>query len=298
MNFKQIEAFVKLVATGSFSSTAKELFLTQPTITSHIKLLEEELGVRLFIRNTRGIKLTKDGERLYIYARDIMKIVEDINNEFKKEEVEIPHNLVIASSSVPSAYIVPKIISKFVKQNPATKFTVKETDSSGVIDEVKAKRVDIGFTGSIIDRSNCVYIPFYDDNLRVIMPNTKEYREICEKEKDFMWMRTCPIIARENGSGTKKETEKTLKKYFEDLRCLNIVANIDNTDGIIRMVKNGMGISIVSELAIKEYIDNDEILVFPKEFASRKFYMVYNSLVQISNSIKLLINLVQSLYKM
>lgn len=64
MNLKQLEAFVQVAEGGSFSKAAKQLFLTQPTISAHISSLEKELNARLFVRNTKEVKLSDDGERI------------------------------------------------------------------------------------------------------------------------------------------------------------------------------------------------------------------------------------------
>lgn len=69
MNLKQLEAFVEVAESGSFSKAAKCLFLTQPTVSAHILALEKELDIRLFVRNTKEVCLTEEGQRLYFYAR-------------------------------------------------------------------------------------------------------------------------------------------------------------------------------------------------------------------------------------
>ena len=70
MNLKQLEAFVKVTESGSFSKAAKLLFLTQPTVSAHISSLEKELDSRLFVRNTKEVKLSEEGKQLYQCAPD------------------------------------------------------------------------------------------------------------------------------------------------------------------------------------------------------------------------------------
>ena len=72
MNLKQLEAFVKIADTGSFSQAAKELYLTQPTISAHISSLEKELNSRLFVRNTKEVHLSENGSVLYNYAKQML----------------------------------------------------------------------------------------------------------------------------------------------------------------------------------------------------------------------------------
>jgi DNA-binding transcriptional LysR family regulator len=82
MKFNQIESFVKIAETGSFSRTAKELFLTQPTVTAHIQSLEKYYGVKLFARTTKEVVLTEDGKELYDYAKQILILQEKNGKSF------------------------------------------------------------------------------------------------------------------------------------------------------------------------------------------------------------------------
>ena len=74
MNLKQLEAFVSVAETGSFTRTAQQLYLTQPTISSHISSLEKDLNKRLIVRNTRGVSLSEAGKKLYPMARKMLEL--------------------------------------------------------------------------------------------------------------------------------------------------------------------------------------------------------------------------------
>ena len=85
MNLKQLEAFVKVTESGSFSKAAKLLFLTQPTVSAHISSLEKELDSRLFVRNTKEVKLSEEGKQLYQYARQMVELEKEIEQVFSKD---------------------------------------------------------------------------------------------------------------------------------------------------------------------------------------------------------------------
>ena len=85
MNLKQLEAFVKVAETKSFSEAAKQLFLTQPTISAHVSALEKELNTCFLIRNTRGVELSESGKELYAYAVQMLEIEKTIKGRFGKE---------------------------------------------------------------------------------------------------------------------------------------------------------------------------------------------------------------------
>ena len=84
MNLKQLEAFIKVSDSKSFSKAAQELYLTQPTVSAHIQTLEKELKVRLFVRNTKTVKLSEDGKTLYQYARQMIELEQEIQSMFYK----------------------------------------------------------------------------------------------------------------------------------------------------------------------------------------------------------------------
>ena len=83
MNLKQLEAFVQVAEEKSFSKAAKQLYLTQPTVSAHIASLEKELGESLFIRDTKGVGLSEAGRELYGYARQMMAIERKIQEHFE-----------------------------------------------------------------------------------------------------------------------------------------------------------------------------------------------------------------------
>lgn len=86
MNLKQLEAFVHVAEGESFSKAAKELFLTQPTVSAHIAGLEKELNARLFVRNTKEVKLSEEGKLLYDSAKQIVALQKKFEKTFLENE--------------------------------------------------------------------------------------------------------------------------------------------------------------------------------------------------------------------
>ena len=113
MNLKQLEAFVKVTESGSFSKAAKLLFLTQPTVSAHISSLEKELDSRLFVRNTKEVKLSEEGKQLYQYARQMVELEKEIEQVFSKDAHREEKCITIATSTIPAQYLLPKILMKF-----------------------------------------------------------------------------------------------------------------------------------------------------------------------------------------
>ena len=153
MNLKQLEAFVQVAEKKNFSRAAKAMFLTQPTVSAHISGLEKELNTRLLIRNTKDVELSEEGERLYEYAKQITLLTEQIVQEFGSEpDVEEQSTVTIAASTVPAQYLLPEILAKFRQKYPKEQFQILESDSTGVVEQVAARTVDIGLTGRSEER--------------------------------------------------------------------------------------------------------------------------------------------------
>lgn len=296
MNLKQLEAFVQVSESGSFSKAAKELFLTQPTISAHISSLEKELNVRLFIRNTKEVSLSDDGKDLYRYAKQITDLEKAIEERFYMDSDDGKHFITIAASTIPAQYLLPKVLMCYRERYPKEQIKIMETDSSEVVTQVVDHMVDVGFTGTVLEKRHCKYIPFYKDELAVITPDTPEYRILKEQNRDDIdWIKRKPLILREEGSGTRKEAEKQLKNAGISMEDLDIVASIANQETIKKSVKQGMGITVLSRLAAE---DEDGLLIFPIPGADegRDINLVYNKNYQMTRSADRFIRIVKEVY--
>lgn len=297
MNLKQLEAFVQIADSGSFSKAAKELYLTQPTISAHVSTLEKELNTRLFVRNTKEVKLSDSGMVLYDYAKQMIILQKQIEDTFTVREEKAQQRITIAASTIPAQYLLPDILANFLEKYPNQQFKIVEADSAQVVEMVVNHKVDVGFAGTVIDKRLCKYIPFYQDELIVIAPNNDKYRNM--NPQDATWVVNEPLIMREEGSGTRKEAEKQLKKIGVNASRLNIIASMENPEAIKRAVASGMGISIISRLAAEAELEKGNLLAFPiaEEDMRREIHLIYNRNLQLSRSADRLVKVVKEMYK-
>lgn len=303
MNLKQLEAFVSVAEEGSFSKAAKALFLTQPTVSAHISSLETELGVRLFVRNTKEVNLSEDGQTLYGYAKQMIVLEKKIEAVFDRTRKESSHCIHIAASTVPSQYLLPQILAYFSEKYPKEQFKIMETDSAKVVEQIVNGNVDIGFTGTVLEKKYCQYIPFYRDELVVITPNSEKFRSLRENSSveaaaDKEWIKSEPLILREEGSGTRKEAEKIMRRMGINTDSLNIVASMENQETIKRSVSKGVGISIISRLAAADEIKDGKVLSFTLdgEAGKRNINVVYNKNFQLSSVAENFLRVVNKVY--
>lgn len=296
MNLKHLEAFVRVAETKSFSEAAKILYLTQPTVSAHVASLEKELGVCLLMRSTKEVSLTEEGEILYDYAMQMLELEQQIRERFgsRKKEGAV---LRIAASTIPSQYLLPEIMVRFRERYPGVRLRVMETDSAGAVEQILSRRADIGFAGTVLEEKQCVYIPFYQDELVVIIPG--EGLEGPESAAETAaWIRRMPVILREEGSGTRKEAQRLLRQMGIELSELNIVASIQNQETIKRSVRNGMGISILSRLAAEDEIRSGVLRAVPlgETGGKRNINLVFDRRSLHSTEAEKLIDLVKEMY--
>lgn len=189
---------------------------------------------------------------------------------------------------------------RFKERYPNEQFKLIETDSTQVVTQIVEGVADVGFTGTVLGKKYCRYIPFYKDKLAIVTPNTEKYRRLKEKkDDDISWIRKERILMREEGSGTRKEAEKQLRKAGIDVDELDIIASIENQETIKRSVRQGMGISILSQLATREEVNAGDIQAFeiPKSNEGRDINLVYNKNSQLTKNVERFIKIIKEIYE-
>lgn len=249
MDFKQLETFVSIAKYKSFSKAAKELFVTQPTISTHIQNLEKELGTILINRNNKNISLTQAGEILYNYSLELLNVRKKALYSLGEYHGKIEGIIEIAASSIPESYILPQILKSFSSNFPHVKFSISHYDSQDAIEEILNEKIQFGFVGAKIANSQIEYIDLISDELVLIAPSNYDLPSI-KGCIDIISVKDEKFIMRKEGSGTKKLIVNEMKKNNISIDSLNVVAYVENTEAIKEMVRAGVGLSIVSNKSI------------------------------------------------
>ncbi len=248
MDIHQLRIFVSVYKNKSFSRASEELYLTQPTISDHIKALEEEFGCKLFDRLGRTILPTKEAEALYGHAVEIIEkanAVKEVIGQFKKEPAG---ELVIGASTIPGTYLLPPIMATFQRKYPSISFQIFIADSKQIVQKVLSHELLIGIVGAKLNNSQISYAPLIEDELIV----TASPHFTKKESMTFQQMSSLPMVLREEGSGTRKEIERIFSSKGVNIDSLNIAGLFGSTDSIKQAVKAGMGISILSRLSVAD----------------------------------------------
>lgn len=278
MDFNQLENFLSVVKHKSFSKAAKELYLTQPTISNNIQNLEKELSITLLDRKSKTITLTDSGVTFYKYAVELINIRDKAKFNIMEHKDKIEGEILINASSIPEQYILPYIIRDFTKKYPLVSFSVNNKNSKDIIDDILIGKENIGIVGAKYNSRMLEYIDFYKDELVLAVPNNKNY-QICKNELvDMDILFSEKFIFRKEGSGTRLLVAQCLSDKGISLDDLNIVSLIDSNEMIKKMIELELGVSFISNISIKNEIDLQ--LIIPLKIKDlnlkRSFYFVYS----------------------
>jgi DNA-binding transcriptional LysR family regulator len=272
MDIHQLRVFASVFKNKSFSKASKELHLTQPTISSHIRGLEEEFNCALFDRLGRTIIPTKEAEILYGHALEIIEKADTLKETIGRVKNEITGKLIIGASTIPGVYLMPPMMTVFRKKYPSIFFQILISDSVEIINSVLKQELLLGIVGAKLGNGQISYTPFVEDELIVISsPSLTRSNRITIKE-----LIKFPMVLREEGSGTRRETEKILQGRGITFDNIKIAGIFGSTDAIKQAVKAGLGVSIISRFSVTGELKHGilkEIKLTDVQMR-RKFYIV------------------------
>ncbi|WP_158589181.1 selenium metabolism-associated LysR family transcriptional regulator [Atopobacter sp. AH10] len=274
MDLRQIETFIAIVETGSFSAAAYALSITQPTVSTHIKQLEDELGVQLINRTTKRLSITVEGHEFYRYAVSIARMVRGIQETFSGEKHQMCR---IGASSVPSLYVLPDVLGYFHKHYPEIKLDIIQGDSESIIDQLLEGSVHMGIVGTTTEDEELTFERLLSDQLVIVTPNTQSYRQLKQQQIAPNQLLRRPLIMRESGSGTGREANHFIELLGLSRNELNQIATVNDVEVLKRLVEKELGISIVSRLSVQREIDRGSLLAFEltQYQTTRHFYLAY-----------------------
>ncbi len=285
MDFHQLRVFIEVARQKSFSRAAERIFLTQPTVSAHIKALETEIGTPLLDRSQRELQLTEAGKILFQYAQELLAIKEKALSSIQAEYQIMQGHLEIAASSVPGAYLLPQLMLSFRQQYPEVTFSVLLRDTKQVLQSVNDYTYDLGFVGEPDLRDGLEKIRLIEDELILIAsPQASIPVKIPASPPETplpgIEIISCvdmPFLMREPGSATRLVFEKALKKQLHKKVDFRVIGYLESQEGIKQAVKAGLGLSVISKKAVEEELSAGTLAGYRLLDINmeRHFYLIY-----------------------
>lgn len=276
MDIRRLEVFVKLMETRSFSQTGQELNLTQPTVSGHVKTLEQQVGIRLFDRHRRQVKPTSAALVLYDYAVKILELRDEAGFALDRHRGRISGNLTLGGSTIPGTYILPGVIGRFHKVYQATRLKLLLGGTRKIIDGVHQGDLEMGVVGAPVEKEDLVFEPLIEDELVLAVPSGEVWEDLASSEIDPLKLSRYPFVIREEGSGTRAVALRALEKKGIKLDDLNIVAELGGNEAVRQAILSGLGASILSRLAVQDDINSGLVRIAELKDLDlkRMFYLV------------------------
>lgn len=254
---QHFRVFKEVAETNNITLSAKNLHMSQPSISLQIQNLENEFGARFFDRTNKGVTLTEEGEIFYARVRTILDILTDVREELNAMAKNRKRKIYLGATLTIGEYFLPNILAYLYQNYPEVDFKVKIANSNVIIQDVADKKMHIGLIeDSVAYNKDLKAEKFWDDELVVVIPNFHPWAS-----RDSVTLAELPserLVTREEGSGTRKVMELALKDRGFNPNQLNITMVLESIQAIKQVVSAGLGYTIISSLTVNQ--ENDRTI--------------------------------------
>ncbi len=273
MNIQQLRTFVTVVGAGSFSAASRVLKISQPAVTMQIQSLESELGSTLLERRYRRVELTEAGKVLMPVAQRVLGELQAMREEIAALDGHVSGHLVIAASTTPGVYVIPRLAGGFLAEHPRVELTLLVADSTEVARRVADAEAGIGITGAEVKGARVDYEQVGVDELIAIAPPGSP---LAGARHSMHRLAHSKLVIREVGSGTRQTTESLLAEHGVDVDSLDIALELGTGEAVVTAVEGGLGAAIVSRLVAQRALALGSVVELDIEGfpAERPFYAV------------------------
>jgi DNA-binding transcriptional LysR family regulator len=258
MELKYVMEFVELVNVGKFSEAAERLYISQSSLSKHMKVLEEDLGVPLFERETkRKVILSTYGKLYYPYAEQISILQQEYLALQRRQRRETAEMLSIGSIPAMAQYQITDILAKFQAENPGVVLNVEEMESSISTEKILREEIDFAFIREDTHQGNkeLEHLPYTSDTLCAVLPAShplagRQSLALLElRDEKFLLLRDSSFMY-----------DKCIKECQNAGFIPNVVYTGSQGENIVKMASQGAGIALLTRKPI-EHLKSDQIVM-------------------------------------
>ncbi len=258
MNFR-LKTFKKVAEKLSFTKAAKELFITQPAVTKHIIILEEEFNAKLFIRKGNKIELTEAGNILFQYAKKIENIYNQLDFELSALNQKQRGKIKIGASTTMTQYVLPQLMGSFKSKFKDLSVSVINGNTEQIEKALNNNSIDLGIIEGQSKRSDFHYLKFLKDEIVLVARNANPMAK--KAEISLSELQKLPLILREEGSGTLEVISYYLKKRNLSFNDLSIEMQFGSTEGIKNYILHSDRFAFLSIQSIHNELKRNELKI-------------------------------------
>lgn len=294
INFRQLEVFRAVAEANSFTRASHALFISQSTVSQHIRELEESLGVQLFSRNRRTVSLAAAGENLLEHSRNIFRMLEQAELAAKTFKDPYHGRVTFGCASTTLLYHLPPVLTEYTSKYPNVELNI----TGGTIQDVAAQM----WSGEL-------------DLALVVLPlSAHALQKQVLMEEPFVGVlpKAHPLAGKPNLTindiagerfilhRRSQNTRKLVDQYlFKQRISPHVAMELDETETIKTMVARGSGVSLLPQSAFADEQTNASVRTFriPRKDLHRTLALVYPRTKTIRPAVGALISLLQKRYR-
>ena len=248
MNIESLKMFCLVIDIGSISQAAKLSYVSQPAVTKQIRQLENSYGTTLFNRKEGRLFLNENGKILYPFAKTIVEDYKRSKEAVLDNVNKLDSQLKVGASFTIGEYLLPNILGAFKRDHPETKITLIVENTPSVLEAISNDVIDVALVEGMIENKDFDVLKFETDQLILIYSSEHPWKD--KKEVDIEQLANEKMLWREPTSGTRLIIENLLREQGVLDKIENYM-ELGSTQAIKAAVEAGLGISIVSKLAVE-----------------------------------------------
>lgn len=247
----------------SFTKAAHELYISQPAVTKHINELEKQIGKPLFNRHGNSISLTSEGELLLSYARKILSLYQELEDELNSLQKNVSGHLRIGASTTIAQYILPRLLAGFKKSHPEVQLTLINGNTERIEQLLIDNNIDIGMIEGNSTLPQLHYEPFVEDE--IVLVTRVGNQKVSSPEIPLDALKNLPLVIREDGSGTLDIIEQLLEKHQIKRKDWHIEVQLGSTESIKQYLLHSNAFAFLSIHTVVEELKSNKLSVLELE---------------------------------
>lgn len=255
LNLGYLATFRLVIQRGSFSAAADVLGISQPAVSLQIRQLEQFLQTRLVERTGRGIKATAAGQALLVHGERIEQAVDETLRSVSAFNHDVSGTITLGTGATACIHLLPPLLQQLRSDYPLLRVGVTTGNTLDIVRAIEENRLDMGLVTLPVSGRALDVMPVMDEEF-VFIASQAQQAMFTDLSPDAL--HTLPLIAFESGSGTRA----LIDGWFEASGLTIAPAmQLGSIEAIKRMVRSGLGYSIVPKMAVEQKADREGLCV-------------------------------------
>jgi len=262
LNFHQLYIFQMVASHLNFSRAAEAMEITQPAVSIQVQELEKFLGITLFYRRPRGLRITEAGNAVLAYAQQIFALSTQLVDTIQEMEDLQTGRLVLGASTTPAEYVLPSVVGRFRQIYPGIHVELVIGNTRTIMQRILDREMDLGMVGDNVEEysSELEMVEFQDDE--IVLVSAPDHPVTTLNRPSVKQVMELGLVAREVGSLTRQSAER----HFQQLGLVpKIAIELGSNQAIKQAATAGGGIGIISRLGITAELKAGMLVVLDVE---------------------------------